>query len=230
MRVTVECPECAYPVPVNGVIQSMNCHQCAVPITFEGDLGWDKITTYAPREGIRKTTGGLTLSPKATPVLDNYLMRPSRIHRRFEGILLELDNSPVACPACRSPQESTDLARMAAEGTTEAHCTACGAGMSLRSAAAAQALLACSCATPVALVGETAHEEGQASAPGAPVMFSCLACGAPLKIDGTTPRILECGYCQATSYMPDPLWFTFHPGYRKRPFFLLLDQYAPATV
>jgi len=55
------------------------------------------------------------------------------------------------------------------------------------------------------------------------VLFSCLGCGAALKVDARTPRLLACQYCEATSYLPDALWLRLHPAQRKRPFWFLMD-------
>ncbi len=43
-----------------------------------------------------------------------------------------------------------------------------------------------------------------------PILFSCLSCGGALSVDGSN-RILECGYCKNSSYIPDALWLKFHP-------------------
>ena len=44
-----------------------------------------------------------------------------------------------------------------------------------------------------------------------PVLFSCLQCGSPLKVDGSS-RILTCEACDTDCYLPDPLWLRLHPA------------------
>ncbi|MDD5362412.1 MAG: hypothetical protein PHN88_09790 [Ignavibacteria bacterium] len=44
-----------------------------------------------------------------------------------------------------------------------------------------------------------------------PVIFTCPACAANLKVDGTK-RIIDCTYCDASIYLPDDLWFELHPA------------------
>jgi hypothetical protein len=78
------------------------------------------------------------------------------------------------------------------------------------------------------LVGEDAEQmahlpgDTRKNSTGAtvPVLFSCLACGGSLTVDGTT-RILACTYCKNSSYIPDALWMKFHPVSRVKRWYLI---------
>ena len=44
-----------------------------------------------------------------------------------------------------------------------------------------------------------------------PISFSCVECGANLKITSESARLLECTYCKSELFLPDQLWFAIHP-------------------
>lgn len=58
------------------------------------------------------------------------------------------------------------------------------------------------------------------------IVFTCPACGGALKIDGKN-RILECNYCKANIYLPDALWFRFHPPSLTRRWYLWYGESFP---
>ena len=52
--VTLDCPECASPIPVNGVVDQVLCAACQSVIHLEDELSWQEIMTYAKSEGCRE--------------------------------------------------------------------------------------------------------------------------------------------------------------------------------
>lgn len=58
------------------------------------------------------------------------------------------------------------------------------------------------------------------------VVFTCPACGGALNIDGTK-RILECNYCKVNVYIPDALWFRFHPSKLTRRWYIWFGESYP---
>lgn len=53
-----------------------------------------------------------------------------------------------------------------------------------------------------------------------PILFSCLSCGGALPVDGSS-RIMECKYCESSSYIPDGLWLKFHPISRVKRWYMV---------
>lgn len=53
-----------------------------------------------------------------------------------------------------------------------------------------------------------------------PISFACPDCGANLKVTPESARVLRCAYCQADSFLPDPLWRALHPVKKRTPFFV----------
>lgn len=231
IRVTLDCPECASPIPVNGVVPTVLCHGCHTVVELEGELGWDKITTYAKGEG-RLVSGSFRIAGEIR-ALDYLLMfrqrtgRPQRLYRSHQGILLEVDERPPKCLECGHGLDAATLLKEAyKEQEPKAFCGQCGTPVPLRRPEQEHQWIH---PTIAAIVNETALQ-GDLTEPqaGAPVLFACLGCGASLEIDGTAPRISTCKYCDATSYLPDALWLRLHPAQRKRAFHLLLTVSAEA--
>jgi len=231
VRITVECPECAYPVPVNGVVATVLCHTCQSVVKLAGEYAWNRILQYAKREPVRTQSEGLLMSPESKPVLDNFLVGPHRIRRQFEGMLVEIDERPIACIECRTELPLDTLLELAQQRASRVHCPNCAAATSLRTEPALGRYFTSRFAQLLAVVGETAPVGELAEDNAAkPVLFSCLGCGAPLKVDASASRLLTCEYCGATSYLPDALWLRLHPAARKCAFFLILHQTAPASL
>lgn len=224
VRVTVDCPECAGPVPVNGIVPEVLCHGCQAVVKLEGALGWDKILTFGKGEGCMEHGLVILGSPKRALMLFlAFGAQGGELHRKRRGVLMEIDAAPPACTGCKHPLDVASLGREAsAEGkAVDAFCPGCGAKIAIRAPEGHEAPhLHPAC---IAIVGETAPRGSLAEPPSTEkVMFSCLDCGAPSGIDGSTPRISKCAFCSASSYLPDALWLRLHPTQRKRAFHLIL--------
>ena len=55
-----------------------------------------------------------------------------------------------------------------------------------------------------------------------PVLFSCMACGAALEVDGSQ-RTVTCTFCNGSNYLPDGLWLRLHPQQTVRTFFVVCE-------
>lgn len=224
VRVTLDCPECAAPIPVNGLVDQVLCAACQSVVSLEGRLGWERILTYQKTEPCMEHR--ILVNTKRVKAMDYFLAfgpQGGDLYRKWRQVLLEVDAAPPACTECRAPLDPDALGReAAAEGPeVDAFCPGCGAAIPMRVPSREErGLIHSQC---VAIVGETAPR-GDLSEPetSEQVLFSCLGCGAPANVDATVPRILRCEYCEATSYLPDALWLRLHPAQRKRPFYLIL--------
>lgn len=223
-RVTVDCPECAGPIPVNGIVSEVLCGTCQAVVRLEGALGWDHIFHYQKGEGCVEHNLVFIGSPKSALMFFlAFGERGGELHRKRRGVLMEIDAVPPTCLTCKHPLDVEALgAEAAREGSAvDAFCPACGGAVAIRAPEPAERpYLHEAC---IAIIGETAPR-GSLAEPvtGDAVLFSCLDCGAPSTIDQTTPRIPKCAFCGASSYLPDALWLRLHPAQRKRPFHLLL--------
>ncbi len=48
------------------------------------------------------------------------------------------------------------------------------------------------------------------------VVLACPKCSGSLRVDVTSPRIVDCGYCRARVFLPDALWLSLHPAWLSR--------------
>ena len=226
VRITLDCPECASPVPVNGMTQQVLCSACQSVIPLADDFDWKELLTYASHESCMEHR--ILVNSKRVKAMDYFLAfgpEGGRLYRRHRQILLEIDARPPQCPSCRESLSVHALGReVASEGRdVDAFCPACGEGVPIRiptkreRAAIHDACVAVACES--AVKGDLNEPETDEH-----VLFSCLGCGAPLDIDGSAPRISHCQFCDATNYLPDALWLRLHPASRKRPFFILLES------
>lgn len=224
VRVTIDCPECACPVPVNGIVKQVLCGACQSVIELDDEFAWSELLTYASHESCMEHR--ILVNSKRVKAMDYFLAfgpKGGRLYRKYRQILLEVDAKPMACPGCKGELDLGAVgAELEAEGqAVDVFCPGCGASVPIRAAgkrerhAVHEACVGVACET--ALTGDLHAPETNET-----VMFSCMGCGAPLKVDGSAPRILPCEFCEATNFLPDALWLRLHPAQRKRPFWLLL--------
>ena len=55
------------------------------------------------------------------------------------------------------------------------------------------------------------------------VVFSCMTCGAGLKLDEHSKRLMKCSYCDNENYLPDAIWNRLHPYKEPERIYLILD-------
>lgn len=232
VRVTLDCPECAAPIPINGIVPQVLCAACQTVVSLTDQLGWNRILTYQSGEPCMEHD---TLMKIESILAMNYFLAfgtsGGSLYRKWRHILLEVDSASPQCPHCKAALDTQALAReVLREGeTADAFCTGCGGAIPIRAPSAEEReAVHPSC---VAIVGETAlRGDLHAQEVAETVLFSCLGCGAPLDVNATVPRIMKCKYCEATSYMPDALWLRLHPAQRKRPFYLILASTPEAHM
>jgi DNA-directed RNA polymerase subunit RPC12/RpoP len=55
------------------------------------------------------------------------------------------------------------------------------------------------------------------------IVFSCMTCGAGLKLDKHSERLMKCTYCDNENYLPDAIWNRLHPYKEPEQIYLILD-------
>ena len=55
------------------------------------------------------------------------------------------------------------------------------------------------------------------------IVFSCMTCGAGLKLDNHSERLMKCTYCDNENYLPDAIWNRLHPYKEPERIYLILD-------
>ncbi|HEX6371075.1 MAG TPA: hypothetical protein VF006_19310 [Longimicrobium sp.] len=197
VQIRTSCSACGSPLPLNAMVPRLACRACGA----SNDLGTDFW---------REVLGDDDVS-SATILL----------HDREVALDADFRDDP-ACAACGAgiPAE----AALAAADAGGIACPGCGARAPLRVPEPAWVVSG----FPL-LVGEDPLQLPAAGATvpvpraaAGPVAFNCPTCGGVLHVDGSA-RVVQCGYCSGSAYLPDGLWHVFHPVPVTRPWYLLHD-------
>ena len=193
LQIRTSCSECGNPLPLNAMVARVACPACSA-VNELGDGFWQNVLGDSDLSTCTMITEGRTLQ-------------------------LDVGGSGPACAKCG--EEIDDGAALAAADAGFIACGKCGTRALVRVPPESFVVSGMRL-----LVGE---DEGQVPAAGPaaetprgmePVAFSCPQCGGVLQVDGAA-RIVKCGYCAASVYLPDDLWHAFHPVPRARRWYIL---------
>jgi len=202
LELSIKCPKCDAPVPLNGPWEVAHCDHCQNDIDVPHDYWADMLkdiaqevkTELGPGEGTNSTIFGT-----------------------FHTVLL-YGNLMPRCPECKT---DFDLD----EGRLEDYiykCKKCG-----RETPVAPAPAWLTKAYPPTRLVVNAAPGGQAGAEApavsGPIAFSCIKCGGALEVDGTE-RLVPCPFCGVKVYLPDDLWLRLHPAKTKGRWFVGFDE------
>lgn len=192
LRISLDCPICRTHLPVNGVTRKLRCHQCG----FDAPSGLAPWTSFFDAELWAEVLGFEQGTERTTSVLGDWTMK------------ITVGRSAPRCPTCKGPPlDPAALAPLAARG--QCFCPGCGTAIRVRPADDL-----CTQLNPQArfVVGESAPDDAALAieAKTTPVLFACMGCGGGLTVDGSQ-RQVTCGYCGASSYLPDGLWQKLRP-------------------
>jgi Zn finger protein HypA/HybF involved in hydrogenase expression len=199
-----ECPHCGNPVMVNALGERIHCPSCLrdqpYPWSEWRDL-LDNAWELRPGTGLGK--GGNT-----TVLGANWHL----LYARFD-------------PYCFACKHDFDMdAVMASVGPYA--CPACGERWQQRAAPADARVVMPWLRWLVAEDPEQLPGRGPdtpAPAGAKPILFACMACGGALEVDGSE-RVITCGFCDASNYLPDDLWLRMHPVETVRRWFMCVDE------
>jgi predicted RNA-binding Zn-ribbon protein involved in translation (DUF1610 family) len=202
LKVRVDCPECGTPILVDGPYKRATCEGCrsGAPIA---NL-WKTLVERALERGARGRGFRAMSFVYAGNVIPHVLYAVNR------------DQVPL-CSRCDEPIAAADSIATGTDG--EFFCPACGAAHPtwpapgfLKQAKVEQVFLA-------------PPEDAQAASPEPlgdvrPIMFSCVNCGAGLRVVTETPRVLSCAYCEVDNFLPAEVWNRLHRVRKRRAFWL----------
>jgi predicted RNA-binding Zn-ribbon protein involved in translation (DUF1610 family) len=199
LQLRTSCSACGGGLPLNAMVPRLACPACGGSNQF-GDDFWMAILGDPDLCSCTIVTGG-------------------------REIALEVGREDPACAACGTEVSAKDAVAAADAGSIA--CPKCRAPIGLREPPRQLALSGFRL-----LVGEDAMQL-PAGGPAVetprgarePVAFNCPTCGSVLRVDGGA-RVVRCGYCAGSAYLPDDLWHVFHPVPVTRPWYLVLDPGA----
>lgn len=197
LEMSIECPRCDGPVVVNGPFTSFLCPGCGEDIRMSPEI-WadlledvrDEITDMEVGKGGRSTIWGTY------------------------NTNLYYGHLPPCCPECKRDFDMDNDYT----GGDSITCPRCGSRMPVLYA-------------PdwfdnvfegaVLIVGaeEKRTSKSVADDEKSSISFTCSQCGASILTCGSE-RSVKCEHCGASSYLPDELWFRFHPAPKKQRWFV----------
>jgi hypothetical protein len=207
LRVSLTCRQCHQPLHVPGLVEEALCPRCTGVARVPASA-W---RTWFDEDTVRDAAS----SPVGT-------VQEIRVMSGDGDAKVAIGRRMPRCPDCTTAVAPDDLAATAGRGGLRC---ACGTWISCRPASPLARQV-----VPTArfLVGEGPLGAPTAEPAGAnvPLLFSCQACSASLKVDGAR-RDVVCAACGGVTYLPDGVWLRLHPPHTVRTFFLV---YAPMAA
>lgn len=189
LEISIKCPKCDHPVPLDGPVESAHCPSCQQDAAISPEYWKDIFKSILEDMNELKEGEG----------------RNSTIFGEFNTTLLYGRQQP-RCGKCKTTfQLPSDLSKEA-----ELVCAKCGEKSLLfpTPEKLRQAGTKAKAFVGAALKGAPPTDAGTASKP---VIFLCPQCGGSLHIDGKD-RMVNCTFCKADIYLPDDLWLRLHPA------------------
>ncbi|MCP4231906.1 MAG: hypothetical protein GY771_17390 [bacterium] len=200
LEISIKCPKCDSPVPLNGPWQVAHCDSCQTDIDIPGDY-WPDIfadmledikTDLAEGEGRNSTIFGTF----------HTTLLYGELHTRCEGCKTEFE--PKADLAERSIHICSECGRK-----IEVH----PSPQWLKKAYPEAVLFL------YASMQGKSDESDDTAVSGTAIAFTCPQCGGALMVDGKE-RLLPCQFCGVSVYLPDDLWLRLHPAKTKERWFI----------
>lgn len=205
LTITLECPRCNRPLPINQAAEETLCPYCAMNVPTLANL-WEYLISQRIEESI-----------KMKEEKDSWA---KGLHGTIGSYRVEYGNLAPRCGACNAAFTLENILGLDVADCSRYACTKCGAITSVRkappwfSAVAPQAVL---------LVGEYAPDavgilSGSAEGAG----MRCYYCGGALPLDGLS-RTVRCGHCGQDLLVPDDIWQRIHPEIAAHRWYVLLE-------
>lgn len=198
LEMSIECPRCDRPVVVNGPFTSFICPECGEMIEMTHEIWADLL------EDVRDEIADNMEEGKGCR---------SAIWGTYNTNLYSGRLKPY-CPECK---RGFDMENECTGGDSIT-CSDCGERTPVLSA---PDWFDSVFEGAVLIVGAQKERSAKSDADSgaSPISFTCSQCGASILTCGCE-RSVKCEHCGASSYLPDELWFRFHPAPKKQLWFV----------
>lgn len=196
VEMSIQCPRCEAHVPVNGPYNDFICAECSERIELPPD-SWADLLEDVRDETAYELDQGEGSKSSIMGVFNTAL---------FYGRLV---------PYCSKCKEDFHMDDDYTEGNDSVVCSSCGNSLPV---------------TPPPewfnrvfegarlIVGATRSTDSKDTA-AEPVVLTCPGCSAPFETTGEA-RNIPCPHCDNSVFLPDDLWYHFHPVPVKRRWFV----------
>ncbi len=201
VELSMSCPRCDNPVPVDGPVGRVWCPHCGGTVEIERSYWIEQL-------------GEAVDEMRNTPVGEG---TGSMFFGTNRGNLT-LGRLDPYCDSCK-----TDFANPWDLEAGVYTCSSCGARWPV---SPPPSWLSQAVPSILQLINAVLEREGEGTAAPAysePVSLSCPSCSGNLELDGSS-RLVRCGYCGSQVYLPDSVWMKLHGGRRKRRWFVVCSS------
>ena len=188
VKIEIKCPFCSQPVFVNGPILTFKCHFCASVIDLKLSF-WKGIIKNLFSAGY-SVVGGYTFG--------------------FKGLELHSGVKFPECTQCGKQLPLEDKLKDEKEKIECAHCNRINTTSEPPEWMKKTMVKGRKVEWIYCSEADDYDKENSINS-AKPIVTSCIQCGSNLKIMAQTPRNATCTYCGTIQYIPDDLWFAFHP-------------------
>jgi LSD1 subclass zinc finger protein len=209
IEVKTECKSCGNPLPMNALVERIQCASCQTVADFPYQF-W--------RKSILDSAFGDTSDLK-----EGEGQPQTNMTGQYTFHLMYGKQHP-RCAKCKTPLDETKYEEYSAAGF--AVCSKCSNKVSVRTLPDPAKNIFVGVKY---IMGEDADmfSVGKATmqTPNAikPILFTCPSCAGNLEIDGKD-RVVTCKYCNSEIYLPDDLWMRMHPVKTVGRWYLVFDD------
>lgn len=209
IEIKTECKSCGNPLPMNALVEHIQCASCQKTADFPYDF-W--------RKSILDSAFGDTSDLK-----EGEGQPQTNMTGQYTFHLMYGKQRP-RCAKCKTPLDEAKYSDYLSAGS--AVCSKCSNKISVRAlSGSAQSIFE----GVKYVIGEdsdmfsTGKSTMQTPNAVKPILFTCPSCAGNLEIDGKD-RVVTCKYCNSEIYLPDDLWMRMHPVKTVGRWYLVFDD------
>lgn len=212
-EIQVICPGCNTNHPVSSLLDNETCENCG-KVLYMNKLIQKFFETSSFIDRIKIMNGFLE-------GVFNYQKQSSNLGAISEFKMM-CKSHPANCEECKTPLDETDILASIAN-KKPIICRKCNHPMPVRPADEEIKLLHPKAIGVINDSGGYDANPKDVDSKTKSIVFSCMTCGAGLKLDEHSKRSIRCSYCDNENYLPDSIWNRLHPYKEPERIYLMLD-------
>jgi hypothetical protein len=216
-EIQVICPGCNTNHPVSSLLADGTCENC----------GKELILNNLIQQSFE--TGSFTGSfIDRIKIMNGFLTGVFNNHNSSAGLgavsefKMMCRSHPADCEECKTPLDESDILD-SISNKKPVFCRKCNHPMPVRPADEKIKIFH---PKAVAVINDSKgfdHNPKDVDSKSKTIVFSCMTCGAGLKLDNHSQRLSKCSFCDNENYLPDAVWNRLHPYKEPERIYLILD-------
>jgi DNA-directed RNA polymerase subunit RPC12/RpoP len=211
-QIQVTCPGCNSSHPVSSLLANEICVNCGKELIMNNLI--QQTFDFGEVDRVKLMNGFLksNINPR----------KSSDSIGSISEIKMNCWSHPASCEECKTPLDEPDILDSIAN-KKPIYCKKCNHPMPVRPADDEikqfhpKAIGVINDSKGFDVNPDTTENKNQT------IVFSCMTCGAGLKLDKHSERLMKCTYCDNENYLPDAIWNRLHPYKEPEKIYLILD-------